>query len=86
MTHGCPIGLADRTPRGNRGGQSCFRDAFEVVRPRLYLCGHLHLPQLERTTDRWAVLNTGYGLEHHGWLIRWEEGRWEAEPLMEVTA
>lgn len=24
LTHGCPIGLADQTPKGTRGGQRCF--------------------------------------------------------------
>ena len=48
LTHGCPIGLADLTPTGRHGGQRCFLDAFKTIKPRLHLCGHLHVAQ-ERT-------------------------------------
>ncbi len=60
LTHGCPLGVADRTPSGRPGGQRCFLDLLKGVRPRLYLCGHLHVAQRRDLTDPLAaVLNTG---------------------------
>ena len=43
LTHGCPIGLADLTPTGRHGGQRCFLEALNTIKPRLHLCGHLHV-------------------------------------------
>jgi Icc-related predicted phosphoesterase len=81
ITHGCPIGLADTTPAGGRGGQRCFRQAFQTVAPRIHLCGHLHRFQRADLPDGRAVLNSGDGASREGWLIRWERDGWEAEPL-----
>jgi Icc-related predicted phosphoesterase len=59
MTHGCPVGLADLTPKGTRGGQRCFLDAFHAIAPRVHLCGHLHVPQERTLKDGRRVLNVG---------------------------
>ncbi|MFA0766369.1 MAG: hypothetical protein BDTLLHRC_001322 [Candidatus Fervidibacter sp.] len=59
ITHGCPVGLADETPKGTRGGQRCFLDAFKIVQPLLHLCGHLHKPQLRQLKSGQIVLNVG---------------------------
>jgi Icc-related predicted phosphoesterase len=60
LTHGCPIGVADRTPGGRPGGQRCFLDLLKAVRPRVHLCGHLHVAQRRDLPDPpCAVLNTG---------------------------
>jgi uncharacterized protein len=59
LTHACPIGLADLTPAGRHGGQRCFLDAFKVISPRLYLCGHLHLAQEHILKDGRKVINVG---------------------------
>jgi len=59
VTHGCPIGLADETPKGTRGGQRCFLDAFKIVQPKVHLCGHLHKPQLRELKSGQLVLNVG---------------------------
>ena len=60
LTHGCPLGIADRTPSGRPGGQRCFRDLLYAIRPKFYLCGHLHLPQRrDLTQPACAVLNAG---------------------------
>lgn len=59
LTHGCPIGLADQTPRGNHGGQRCFLEAFKTVAPRVHLCGHLHVGQERTLADGRVVLNVG---------------------------
>lgn len=60
LTHGCPIGVADRTPSGRPGGQRCFLDLLKAVRPTVYLCGHLHVAQEKRTAEPPShVLNTG---------------------------
>lgn len=66
LTHGCPIGVADQTASGRRGGQRCFLDLLKTVQPTIYLCGHLHVAQRHdlslsgtATATPCAVLNTG---------------------------
>lgn len=59
VTHGCPIGLADETPKGTRGGQRCFLDALKIVNPKAHLCGHLHKPQMRELKSGQLVLNVG---------------------------
>jgi len=60
ITHGCPLGVADRTPSGRPGGQRCFLNLLQIVRPRFHLCGHLHLAQHRILTDPpTTVFNTG---------------------------
>ncbi|MCS7186959.1 MAG: metallophosphoesterase [Armatimonadetes bacterium] len=59
VTHGCPVGLADETPKGTHGGQKCFLDAFKIVNPKAHLCGHLHKPQLRELKSGQLVLNVG---------------------------
>jgi Icc-related predicted phosphoesterase len=61
LTHGCPLGVADRTPSGRPGGQRCFLDLLKTIRPHCaHLCGHLHVAQRRDLHDPpCAVLNTG---------------------------
>jgi Icc-related predicted phosphoesterase len=59
LTHGCPVGLVDRTPRGIHGGQRCFLQAFQTVAPRVHLCGHLHVAQEHLLSDGRKVINVG---------------------------
>lgn len=59
LSHGCPIGLADETLKGTRGGQRCFLDAFKLMQPLAHLCGHLHKPQLMQLKSGQFVLNVG---------------------------
>lgn len=60
LTHGCPVGLSDLTPGGRHGGQRCFLDALRIARPRLYVCGHLHLAQQRQLRDGTWIINVGY--------------------------
>ncbi|MGB9588992.1 MAG: metallophosphoesterase family protein, partial [Armatimonadota bacterium] len=69
LTHGCPVGLADVTPAGRRGGQRCFLEAFHTVHPRLYMCGHLHVAQQRILKDGRTVVNVGYTFEGDYWII-----------------
>lgn len=60
LTHGCPVGISDRTLSGRPGGQKCFRDLLHTVRPQVYLCGHLHVAQRRDLLDPpCTVINTG---------------------------
>jgi Icc-related predicted phosphoesterase len=59
LTHGCPIGLADRTESGRHGGQRCFLDANKTIAPRLHLCGHLHVAQERTLKDGRRIINVG---------------------------
>lgn len=69
LTHGCPIGLVDAVPGGRRGGQRCFLDAFHVISPRLYLCGHLHFPQKRVLKGGRIMVNLGYTCEGDYWTF-----------------
>lgn len=69
LSHGCPIGLADALPGGRRGGQRCFLDAFHMISPRLYLCGHLHFPQDRTLKDGRILINIGYTCEGDYWVL-----------------
>jgi Icc-related predicted phosphoesterase len=59
LTHGCPVGLADRTPKGTHGGQSCMVEAFRPIAPRVHLCGHPHVAQEHILEDGRKVINVG---------------------------
>jgi Icc-related predicted phosphoesterase len=59
LTHGCPIGLADLTLKGNHGGQRCFLEANKAIAPRVHICGHLHVAQERSLKDGRQVLNVG---------------------------
>jgi uncharacterized protein len=59
LTHGCPVGLADLTPRRTHGGQRCFLQAFQTIAPHVHLCGHLHVAQEHGLKDGRKVINVG---------------------------
>ncbi len=77
LTHGCPVGLADLTPKGTRGGQRCFLDAFKTIAPKLHLCGHLHVPQERVLKDGSRVINVGATPEGSVVVIDIEADRWD---------
>jgi len=60
LTHGCALGVADRTPSGRPGGQRCFLGLLQTVRPHVHLCGHLHVAQRrDLSNPPSSILNTG---------------------------
>lgn len=59
LTHGCAIGLADRTYKGTSGGHRCFLEANRAIGPRVHVCGHLHRAQERTLKDGRQVLNVG---------------------------
>jgi uncharacterized protein len=69
LSHGCPAGLADTMPPGRHGGQRCFLNAFHTIRPRLYICGHLHVPQQRVLKGGQVIINAGYTCEGDYWLL-----------------
>jgi Icc-related predicted phosphoesterase len=69
LSHGCAIGLADATPAGGRGGHRCFLNAFHAIDPRLYLCGHLHVPQQRVLKDGRIIVNVGFACEGDCWVF-----------------
>ena len=75
LTHGCPIGVADRTPSGRPGGQRCFLDLLRAVRPRVHLCGHLHVAQRRDLEEPpCQVLNTGALPQGHYVVLTRDDG------------
>lgn len=92
LSHGCAVGLADLVPGGRHGGQRGFLDAFKRISPRLYICGHLHLPQMKVLKDGRMIVNIGNTADGDFWiflmtedLIRYEQHKLEG-PVDTVTA
>ena len=42
VTHGPPMGILDRTDRGEHVGCADLRDQMAILRPRLHVFGHIH--------------------------------------------
>ena len=42
VTHGPPMGVLDRTSRGESVGCEALAEALERIRPRLHVFGHIH--------------------------------------------
>ena len=59
LTHGCPSGVADLTWQNRHGGQRCLLRTFQVLKPRVYLTGHLHRAQEHRTQEGQVIRNIG---------------------------
>jgi Icc-related predicted phosphoesterase len=78
LTHGCPVGLADATPRGGHGGQRCFLEANKAISPRIHLCGHLHVAQERTLKDGRQILNVGATPEGSFVMIEGEKPSWTA--------
>jgi Icc-related predicted phosphoesterase len=78
MTHGCPVGLADLTPKGTHGGQRCFLEAFRTIAPRVHLCGHLHVAQERTMKDGSKVFNVGATPDGSVAIIEAKAGAMEA--------
>lgn len=79
VTHGCPIGMADLTPFGTHGGQRCFTEAFKIVKPKLYLCGHLHRKGSYQTKDGRLVVNIGFTKKGDYAIFYFEHGSFKFE-------
>jgi len=76
ITHGCAIGLADLFPWGRRGGQRCFLDAFEIIQPNVYICGHLHVQQIKQLKDGRTAANVGNTAQGEYLSIETNSGHW----------
>lgn len=81
LTHGCPSGVADLTWQNRHGGQRCFLQAFQLIRPQIYLTGHLHRAQEHVTRDGRIIRNIGQTPRGDALLLTWSESGWEVEPL-----
>jgi Icc-related predicted phosphoesterase len=83
LTHGCPVGLADRTASGRHGGQRCFLDANKTIAPRLHLCGHLHVAQERILKDGRRIINVGATPQGSIVLIESDPARGDLEARLE---
>lgn len=81
VSHAAPLGVADLTLSGRHGGQRCFLDAFRLLRPRVYLHGHLHRCQEHRTRDGQIVRNLGQTPAGDATLITLRGAEWLVEAL-----
>lgn len=73
VSHECPKGYGDiiKSRARDKTGKSLWRknvgakSLFEVLdklRPKFYLCGHIHFPQIARYKET-VVFNAGYGVK-----------------------
>jgi uncharacterized protein len=81
LTHGCPSGVADQTWQGRHGGQRCFLRAFQLVRPKIYLTGHLHRAQEHQTKEGQVIRNIGATPRGDATLILFETDSFEVRPF-----
>lgn len=81
LTHGCPSGVADLTADNRHGGQRCFLRAFQTLRPRVYLTGHLHRAQEHRTREGQVVRNVGQTPRGDATVIKIDGNSISVEPL-----
>ncbi len=42
ITHGPVYGVLDRTIHGQRVGCEVLKDAIDVIKPKVHICGHIH--------------------------------------------
>ena len=77
MTHGCAVGLADALSGGRHRGQRCFLEAFKLVKPKVYLCGHLHDQQMRQMKDGSTAVNVGNSADGDYAVIDVTDGRWD---------
>jgi Icc-related predicted phosphoesterase len=71
LSHGCPSGVADLTWNNRHGGQNCFLRAFQVLKPNVYLTGHLHRAQGYQTREGKTVRNVGHTPTGDAVLLEW---------------
>jgi Icc-related predicted phosphoesterase len=73
ISHACAIGLADEVPGGRHAGQRSWLDAYKIISPRLYLCGHLHLAQKRVLKDERLIVNVGSTGDGDYWVFEVDE-------------
>lgn len=79
LTHGCAVGLCDIVAEGRHGGQMSFLEAVQKVKPRLYLCGHLHNQQMKTYGDSLIAANVGHTANGDYLLIEPQANAWSVE-------
>lgn len=57
ITHGPPMGILDRTARGERVGCEELREAVRRIKPRLHIFGHIHEDQGIREEEGTTFVN-----------------------------
>jgi Icc-related predicted phosphoesterase len=79
LSHTPPVKTTlDRTARGAHVGSPAVRDWLRRVRPRLFVCGHIHEARGVERVEGVPCLNAGALGEPHGeaivWIVQWESG------------
>lgn len=81
LSHGCPSGVADLTWQNRHGGQRCFLRAFQLLKPRVYLTGHLHRAQGYETHDGTIIRNVGQTPRGEAVVLDWAGDRLVVTPF-----
>lgn len=76
ISHGPPEKVRDRTAHGDFAGDFTLNGAIERVKPRLFVCGHIHEAHGESTmNDGWTLVrNVSY-------LDEFYKGEYFADPI-----
>jgi Icc-related predicted phosphoesterase len=79
LSHAPPANTTlDRTARGVHVGSSAVRDWLGRVRPRLFVCGHIHEARGVERIEEVPCLNAGALGEPYGetivWTVEWASG------------
>lgn len=80
LMHGCAIGICDRVPSGHHAGHKSFLDAVSAVKPRVFLCGHLHTQQIKKYMDGRIAANVGHTARGHYMFLEKSADAWSIEP------
>ena len=59
VSHEMPLGLADECEFGIRCGKRVIRRLVEIVRPRIFIGGHLHGPPAHETFNESLIIKSG---------------------------
>jgi len=79
LSHSPPVNCTlDRTERGEHVGSAAVRKWLGLVRPKLFVCGHIHESWGVEEVEGVPCLNAGafgepYGEEALVWVVEWDE-------------
>lgn len=80
LTHGCAARVCDQVPGLRHGGHRMFLEAVKAAKPKIHLCGHLHLQQTKFYEDGRIAANVGDTSTGDYILIDCYGDDWKLEP------
>jgi len=70
LSHEAPSGFADNIGKSRyiSGGRESIKEVLFSLKPRFFLCGHLHYPQASQFGNT-TIINCGYGVKGDYFII-----------------